>query len=209
MKWTKLLILLCGSLVSICAMADDAKGTHSRWIITLTLTDTASGKLVEQGDLDAELEFDDAIKCESILARVRPIPVSGNLAVALTCRKVDRNVVDPRWGIVVTVTDTTTGELLEQHELDPEFEYNDPVKCQAMAARLGPIRAPTNLAAALTCRRVDRSDAESERSPPERMMNQSMVLLCSDSARNFVALAAYTGENSCLMASRWINYGRL
>jgi len=23
--------------------------------------------------------------------------------------------------------------------------------------------------------------------PPERMMNQSMVLLCSDSARNFVA----------------------
>jgi hypothetical protein len=93
MKWTKLLILLCGSLVSICALADDANGTYSRWIIILTLTDTTSGKLVEQGDLDAE------------------------------------------------------------------FEYNDPVKCQAMAARLGPIRAPTNLAAALTCRRVDRSDA--------------------------------------------------
>jgi hypothetical protein len=92
MKCSILLVLLCGSLVSICALADDAKGTHSRW------------------------------------------------------------------GIVVTVTDTTTGELLEQHELDPELEYNDPVKCQAMAARLAPIHAPTNLAAALTCRRVDRSD---------------------------------------------------
>jgi hypothetical protein len=159
MKWTILLMLLCGSLVGICAPADDAKGTHSRWVIVLTLTDTTSGKLVEQGDLDAELEFDDPSRCQSVLARIHPIPTSVNLAVALTCRKVDRNVVVPRWGIVVTVTDTTTGELLEQHELDPEFEYNDPVKCQAMAARLGPIRAPTNLAAALTCRRVDRSDA--------------------------------------------------
>src|SRR5258708_22724116 len=114
MKWTKLLILLCGSLVSICALADGAKGTHSRWVIILTLSDRTSGKLVEQGDLDAELEFDDAIKCESILARVGPIPVSGNLAVALTCRKGDRNVVDPRWGIVVTGTDTTTSDILEQ-----------------------------------------------------------------------------------------------
>lgn len=154
MKWTIPLILFCGSLVSNCALAGDAKGMHSRWVIVLTLSDTTSGKLVEQGDLDAELEFDAAIKCESILAKIRPNRVSGNLAVALTCRKVDRNVVVPRWGIVVTVTDTTTGELLEQHELDPEFEYNNPVKCQAMAARLGPIRAPTNLAAALTCRRV-------------------------------------------------------
>jgi hypothetical protein len=99
MKWTILLILLCGSLVSIGAPADDAKGMHSRWVIILTLTDTASGTLVEQGDLDAELEFDDPGKCQSILAGVRPIPVSGNLAAALTCRKVDRNVVDPRWAL--------------------------------------------------------------------------------------------------------------
>jgi hypothetical protein len=46
MKWTILLILLCGSLVSMCALADDAKGTHSRWVIILTLIDTTSGKLV-------------------------------------------------------------------------------------------------------------------------------------------------------------------
>jgi hypothetical protein len=159
MKWTMLTILLCGSLVGISAPADDAKGTHSRWVIILTLTDTTSGKLVERGDLDPELHFDDPSRCRSVLAKIRPIPTSGNLAVALTCRKVDRNLVVPRWGIVVTVADMTTGELLEQHMLDPEFEYDDPVKCQAMAARLGPIRAPTNLAAALTCRRVDRSDA--------------------------------------------------
>src|SRR5258708_13368561 len=95
MKWTKLLILLCGSLVSICAPADDAKGTHSRWVIILTLTDTTSGKLVEQSDLDAELEFAEAIKCESLLSGVRPIPVRGNLAVAPPFRKLDRTIVPP------------------------------------------------------------------------------------------------------------------
>jgi hypothetical protein len=158
MKWTIPLVLLCGSLISMCAQADDAKGTRPRWVIILTVTDTTTGTRVEQ-DLDPELEFDDPVKCDSILARVRPIPMSGNLASALTCRKVEREDVDPRWVIVVTVTDTTTGELLEQRELDPELEYNDPVKCESMAARLGPIRTTGNLVAALTCRKVHRKDA--------------------------------------------------
>ena len=90
MKWTIPLMLLCGSLVSMCAQADDAKGAHPRWVIVLTITDPTTGELLEQGELDPELEYDDPIKCKSIVARVGPIPTRGNFALALTCRKVDR-----------------------------------------------------------------------------------------------------------------------
>jgi len=88
MKWTIPLVLLCGLLV--CAHADDAKGTHPRWVIVLTVTDLTTGARFEQGELNPELEFDDPIKCKSIVARVGPIPTRANFALALTCRKVDR-----------------------------------------------------------------------------------------------------------------------
>ena len=90
MKWTIPLVLLCGLLVSMCAHADDAKGTHRRWVIVLTVTDVTTGARFEQGELNPELEFDDPIKCKSIVARVGPIPTRANFALALTCRKVDR-----------------------------------------------------------------------------------------------------------------------
>jgi hypothetical protein len=90
MKQTIPWVLLSGLLVSMCAQADDARGTHPRWIIVLTVTDPTTGALLEQGELDPKLEYDDPIKCESILARVGPIPTRGDLSVALTCRKVDR-----------------------------------------------------------------------------------------------------------------------
>ena len=53
----------------------------------------------------------------------------------------------------------TTGELLEQRELGPELEYGDPAECESMTARLSPLRTTGNLAAALTCRKVNRKDA--------------------------------------------------
>ena len=90
MKWTIPLVLLCGLLVSMCAHADDAKGTHPRWVIVLTVTDLTTGARFEQGELNPELEFDDPIKCKSIVARVGPIPTRANFTLALTCRKVDR-----------------------------------------------------------------------------------------------------------------------
>ena len=90
MKWTIPLVLLCGLLVSMCAHADDAKGTRPRWVIVLTVTDLTTGARFEQGELNPELEFDDPIKCKSIVARIGPIPTRGNFALALTCRKVDR-----------------------------------------------------------------------------------------------------------------------
>ena len=49
-----------------------------------------AGALLNQGELDPKLEYDDPIKRESIVARVGPIHTSGNLALALTCRKIDR-----------------------------------------------------------------------------------------------------------------------
>jgi len=64
MKWTIPLVLLCGLLVSMCAHADDVKGTHPRWVIVLTITDPTTGELLEQGELDPELEYDDPIKCK-------------------------------------------------------------------------------------------------------------------------------------------------
>ena len=89
MKWTTPW-LLCGLLVGMCAQAHGAKGTHPRWIIVLTIVDPTTGALLERGELDPRLEYDDPIKCESILARLGPIPTKGNLSVALTCRKVVR-----------------------------------------------------------------------------------------------------------------------
>ena len=90
MKWTIPLVLLYGLLVSMCAHADDAKGTHPRWVIVLTVTDLTTGALLEQRELNPGLEYNDPIKCKSIAATVGPIPTRGNFALALTCRKVDR-----------------------------------------------------------------------------------------------------------------------
>jgi multidrug efflux pump subunit AcrB len=82
--------VLLGLLASMCAQADKAKGTQPRWVIVLTITDPTTGALIKQRELDPELAFDDPIKCKSVAARAGPIRTIGNLAVALTCRKVDR-----------------------------------------------------------------------------------------------------------------------
>jgi hypothetical protein len=90
MKWIIPLVLLCGSLVSMCAQADEPKGTHPRWVIILTITDTTTGELLEQRELGPELEYGDPAECESMTARLGPLPTTGKLAAALTCRKVNR-----------------------------------------------------------------------------------------------------------------------
>jgi hypothetical protein len=90
MKWAIPLVLLCGSLVGMRAQADEAKGTHPRWVIILTITDTTTGELLEQRELAPELEYGDPAECESMTARLGSVRTTGNLAAALTCRKVDR-----------------------------------------------------------------------------------------------------------------------
>jgi hypothetical protein len=90
MKWVIPLVLLWGLLVNMCAHADDAKVTQPHWIIILTITDLITGAQLVQDELDSRLEFDDPIKCKSMVARIGPIPTSGDFAAALTCRKVER-----------------------------------------------------------------------------------------------------------------------
>jgi hypothetical protein len=62
----------------------------------------------------------------------------------------------PRWAIVMTVTDRTSGELLEQRELDTELEFDDVAQCESIVARVGPIADDHSLAIVLTCREVTR-----------------------------------------------------
>jgi len=76
MKWT-IPLVLCVDCWSVCrAQADDAKGTHPRWIIVLTVTDPTTGALLEQRELDPT-GVRRPIKCKSIVARVGPIPTRG------------------------------------------------------------------------------------------------------------------------------------
>jgi hypothetical protein len=86
------LVLMCGVLLSMCAHAHahDANVTRPHWVIILTITDSTTGKQVEQKKLDPDLEFDDMNECKSIVAKVGAVPATDNYAAALTCRKVGR-----------------------------------------------------------------------------------------------------------------------
>jgi hypothetical protein len=90
MKMAIALVLVCGMLMSMCAHARDASVRRPHWVIILTITDSTTGKRVEQKELDPNMEFDDANECKSMVARVGAIPGSGSFAAALTCRKVGR-----------------------------------------------------------------------------------------------------------------------
>jgi hypothetical protein len=90
MKWAIPLVLLCGLMVNMRAHADDAKVTQPHWVIILTITDLTTGAQLSQDELDSQLEFDDPIKCKSMVVRIGPIPTSGDFAAALACRKVER-----------------------------------------------------------------------------------------------------------------------
>ena len=81
------LILLFSVLPGMSAYADEAQRT--RWIIVLTITERTTGAQVEQGELDVNVRFDDLDHCRSFLAKVGPIPSSGNFAAVLACRKVE------------------------------------------------------------------------------------------------------------------------
>lgn len=66
----------------------------------------------------------------------------------------------PRWVIVVTVTDLSTGKQLGQSELGAEVEFDDPGECKAAVAAAPPIPPRNNVAAALTCRKVVPAQAD-------------------------------------------------
>jgi hypothetical protein len=90
MKMAIALPLLLGPVVSLFAQVDSTPIAPPVWIIVVTITDVTTGKQIEQQQLDSELEFEDQLQCESVLAKVAPIPERHHLAAVLTCREVTR-----------------------------------------------------------------------------------------------------------------------
>jgi hypothetical protein len=82
--------LACGLLVSLGACAQNAESARPRWIIVMTITDLATGALVEERALDTELEFDDPNECKSVVIKAGPIRAPEGIAAVLTCRKIER-----------------------------------------------------------------------------------------------------------------------
>jgi hypothetical protein len=64
------------------------------------------------------------------------------------------DVQRPRWAIIATFIDRTTGEKLGQSQLrSPELEFADAVTCNAIVDRVPPV-ANDHVVTVLTCRKV-------------------------------------------------------
>jgi hypothetical protein len=63
-------------------------------------------------------------------------------------------VTYPRWVIILTVTDRTTGAQLEQLEVDSELRFDDPIECKSIVAKVGRIPTSDHFAAVLKRRKV-------------------------------------------------------
>jgi hypothetical protein len=63
-----------------------AIGARPVWTIIVAITDKTTGERIEECELDSELRFDDRSQCESIVAKISPLPDSHFFASALTCR---------------------------------------------------------------------------------------------------------------------------
>ena len=80
--------LLSGLLVGQAAHAEPAKIQRPYWVIMATIIDLKTGQPLDQGKLEGrELEFDDPVKCRSVLERIHPIATDRVTAV-LTCSRV-------------------------------------------------------------------------------------------------------------------------
>jgi hypothetical protein len=81
------------------------------------------------------------------------------LLVNLHVHARDAQVARPHWIILMTITDRTTGALLERRELDSDLEFDDPHECKSIVAKAGPIPASDHFSAVLTCHKVERKEA--------------------------------------------------
>jgi hypothetical protein len=70
----------------------------------------------------------------------------------------EAQVTRPRWVIFLTITDRTTGEQVEQHELEVDLTFEDLSHCQSFVALVGPIPSRGDFAAVLTCREIERKE---------------------------------------------------
>jgi hypothetical protein len=82
--------------------------------------------------------------------------LSWGLVVSLWAHADSAPVTHPVWVIVMTITNVTTGEQIEEQELDPELEFDDLAQCESIVAKAGPIPESHELATVLACREVSR-----------------------------------------------------
>jgi hypothetical protein len=88
MKPALALVLLSGLMVGTDAQPEKATIERPNWVIMATIVDRTSGEQLEQTRLEGRaLEFDDPVKCQAIVDRVRPIATDRVTAV-LTCAKI-------------------------------------------------------------------------------------------------------------------------
>jgi hypothetical protein len=80
--------LLCGLLVGERAQATEARIERPHWVIIATIIDLRTGQPLDQGRLEGrDLEFDDAVKCQSVVDNIRPI-ATDRVTSVLTCSRV-------------------------------------------------------------------------------------------------------------------------
>jgi hypothetical protein len=60
----------------------------------------------------------------------------------------------PQWVIILTVTDVSTGSLVEKRELDADLQFDDLAQCRSIVARVGAIPPSDHFTAVLTCRKA-------------------------------------------------------
>jgi hypothetical protein len=74
------------------------------------------------------------------------------------CAHADSTIITrPVWVIVLTITDKTTGERLEERELDTELRFKDRAQCELILTKAGPIPDSHFFATAMTCRELTRT----------------------------------------------------
>ena len=82
------LAVLCGLLDSQAAHAEGAVIQRPYWVIMTTIIDLRTGQALDQGKLEGrELEFDDPVKCQAVVDKIRPIATDRVTAV-LKCSRV-------------------------------------------------------------------------------------------------------------------------
>jgi hypothetical protein len=88
MRSAAALALLCGLPAGQAAHAEQAEIQRPYWVIMATIIDLRTGQPLDQGKLEGrELEFDDPVKCQAIVDKIRPIATDRVTAV-LTCSRV-------------------------------------------------------------------------------------------------------------------------
>ena len=78
------------------------------------------------------------------------------LVVSLCAHAESTKITRPVWVIVLTITDKTTGERLEERQLDSELIFEDRAQCELILTKAGPVHDSHFFATVMTCRELTR-----------------------------------------------------